>query len=260
MDIQHLITNMGPLIKRNSSTILTGLGVAGSVGSLILGIKASPGAQYKLDARYIELNEDRGDDELKRIPVLEVIQLVWLDYLPAVGLQIMSIACVVSAQSINLRKQAAVISAFSITEAAFREYQDRMTVEAPTQDRKVRDDIAAKVLKDNPVGGREVILLGSGDQLFFDSYSGRYFQATKQVVDKAVNDINFRILNQEYASVNEFYSSIGLAGTDSGEEFGWTADHPLELDFSTHITDDDRPAIVITFLRKPLANYWKGFQ
>ena len=261
MNMQSVFTNVGPLLKRNSSTILTGLGVAGSVGSLIMGIKATPKAQRKLDQAWLDKNAVQTADQPEvSVTVVEVIKLVWLDYVPAVGLQVVSIACIVGAQSINMRKQAAVITAFGVAEAGFREYQERITAEAPTKDRKVRDDIAAQKIADNPVSQREVVVIGEGDQLFFDDYTGRYFMSTKQKVDRAVNDLNFRILNQEYSSLNEYYNQIGLPTISTGDEFGWTAEQPLELDFSTHMTEDDRPAIVITFVRNPLMNYWKGFQ
>lgn len=263
MDISNITQNIGPLLKHNTSTILTGLGVAGSIGSMIMGIKATPAAQRKLDAAFIAKNDEAFDPEepdkgLISLTNLEVVKLVWLDYLPAISLQVVTVACVVGAQSINLRKQAALISVATISETAFREYQERIAAEVPAKDRKVRDDIAAQKIADNPVTSREVIIVGGGDQLFYDGYTGRYFQTTKQKVDKTVNELNFQIINQEYASLNEFYSGIGIASIPTGEDFGWNTAHKLDLDFSTHMTDDDRPAIVLDFVRKPIGDYWKG--
>jgi len=261
MDIATIVRGVAPLLKRNSSTILTGLGVAGSVGSAILAVKATPRATFKLDSAFVEKNADHEEGWVD-VPLTkrEVIKLVWKDYIPALGLEIITIGAIIGAQSINMRRNAALISVISIGEAAAREYQERMAAEAPAKDRKVRDDIARETIEKDPVSTREVIMVGNGDQLFYDKYTGRYFKSTKQLVDKAVNDINFRILNQEYASLNEFYIAIGLAPIDSGEEVGWTPESPVELDYSTQMSDQDEPAIVISFLRKPLGNYWKGFQ
>jgi hypothetical protein len=264
MDISNLLGNLGPLVKRNSSTILTGIGVAGSVGSAILAVKATPGAVRKLDAAYLEKNRAKDSEELENLPVesltkLEVIKIVWKDYIPAVGLQIVTITCVIGAQSINLRRQATLISVATLSETAFREYQDRVTLEAPTVDRKVRDEIAKDHIDKHPVSEREVLIIGNGDQLFYDDNTDRYFMSTMQKVQKAVNDINFRILNQNYASVNEFYNEIGLKRIADGDEMGWTPESPLEIDYVAHISDDERPAISIRFFRAPLHNMWKGF-
>lgn len=265
MDIANIARNIGPLIRRNSSSILTGLGVAGSVGSLILGIKATPGAIRKMDEAFEIKNDRRPEDGIDDVPMVpltrrEVFVVVWKDYIPAVGMQIITISAVVGAQSINLRRQAMFISALTVTETAFREYQDRVAVEAPTKDRKVRDDIARDQLAKHPIAGSEVVVVGNGDQLFYDAYSGRHFQSTKQKVDSAVNSLNFRILNHEYASLNEFYAEIGLNNLPQGDDLGWTPEHPVELDFSTHMTDDDRPSVVITHIRQPIANFYKGFR
>jgi Family of unknown function (DUF6353) len=259
MDISQMARKIGPLITRNSSSILTGLGAAASVTSLVMGIKATPIAIRKLDRAYAHKNQDPTEVE-QPLTKREVLKVVWRDYAPAIGVQIIAVGCIVSAQSINLRKQAALISAFSITETAFREYQDRMSIEAPTKDRKVRDDIAKGKLDANPISAKEVLLIGNGDQIFYDSYTDRYFMSTMQKVQKTVNDINFRIINQEYAALNEFYSAIGLNAIPSGDELGWTSDQPLELDYSTQFTDDDRASVVITFVRNPILNYWKGFR
>lgn len=270
MDISQIAKNVGPLIKRNSSTILTAIGVAGSLGSTIMAIKATPEAQRKLDAAYFAKNKERtqpneqgdwDDSEVEALTKLEVIKVVWKDYIPAVGLQVVTITCIVGAQSINMRRQAALISFATISETALREYQDRVATESPTVDRKVRDDIAQQRLDDNPVSDREVVIVaGGGDQLFYEEHTDRYFMSTMQKVQKAVNDLNFRVLNQNYASLNEFYNVIGLNPIAQGDEFGWTPEHPLEVDYVAKISDDDRPAVVITYLRKPLGNYWKGFQ
>jgi hypothetical protein len=246
MDIANTARHIIPFLRRNSSTILTGLGVAGSLGSTILAIKATPQAQSKLEQAYLNKNVDRSWDEAEALTPLEMVKAVWIDYTPALMLQVVTIGCIVGSQSINLRKQAAVISVATGAETMLREYQEHVAAEAPNVDRKVRDTIAAKRVEENPVSKGEVL--------------GRYFQSTMQKIDKAVNDINFRILNQEGASLNEFYSEIGLPQIPPGEDIGWSPESPLEIDKSTHITDDDRAAVVITFIRQPSPNFWKGFR
>lgn len=263
MDIGTLAKNLGPLLKRNSSTILTGIGVAGSIGSAILAVKATPGAVRKLDEAFLEKQDVLNNGELGLVSLTkrEVIKIVWKDYIPAVGLQVITITCIIGAQGINMRRQAALISIATVSETAFREYQERVREEAPATDRKVRDDIIQSKIDENPVSKSEVIIVaGGGDQLFYDAHTDRYFMSTMQKVQKAVNDINFRVLNQNYASLNEFYSMIGLKPVAQGDETGWTAEHTLEIDYNAKISDDDRPAIALDFYRMPLSNYWKGFQ
>lgn len=267
MDIQQFARTLPPFLKANSSTILTGVAVAGSLGSVILAVRATPQALDKLDREFHAQNAHLQDELSDRddIPVVplskkQVIQTVWRDYVPAVGLQVVTIASIVGAQSINMRRQAAIISVATVSERAFREYQDRVKEENPQVDRKVRGDINQDILDKHPVSEREVIIVANGDQLFYDRHTDRYFMSTMQKVQKAVNDINFRVLNQNYASLNEFYNMLGINTVSQGDETGWTAEHNLDIDYDAKITDDDRPAIVLDFIRAPLRNYWKAFQ
>lgn len=263
MDISSIIKSIGPMIKHNSPAILTGLGVAGSIGSMVMAIKVTPTAQDKLDMAYLTKNNAHvitEEEPSVSLTVAEVLKITWMDYIPAVGLQVLAITCVIGAQSINMRRQAALISVATISETAFSEYQEHMAVETPVKDRKVRDDIAKSKVDANPVSTREVLLVGDGDQLFYEEYTDRYFTSTMQKVQKAVNDTNYRILGQNYASLNEFYSTIGLKPVPQGEEVGWTTEHILEVDYSSQITDDDRAAIVLSYDNRPMTNYYKGFQ
>lgn len=253
MAIANMLKEVGPLIKRNSSTILSGLAVAGTISTGVFAFRAGIKT-----AQYVAIKALQ--DEEYEFSAKELVKDQWPVYLPVVISGVATIGCVVAAQSINLRRQAAVISAFTISETALREYQERMAVEVPAKDRKVRDEMAKDQLKEHPASKAEILLAGNGDQLFYEPHTDRYFYSTMNKVDKAVNDLNFRVLNQEYASLNEFYERIGLKSTSSGDEFGWTADHPLELDKSTQLTDDDRAAVVITYVRPPIANYWKQFR
>lgn len=260
MDISPVTKNIVPLLKHNTSSILSGLGVAGSVASMVLAVKATPAAQNKLDVAFFNKNDN---DEPGLVPLTrrEVVKLVWKDYIPAASLQVVTIACIVGAQSINLRKQTALISIATVSETAFREYQDRMAVEVPTKDRKVRDDIAREKVDANPVSGREVLVIaGGGDQLFYEPQTDRYFMSTMQKVQKAVIDINFHIINDNYAPLNAFFSLLGLKSIAQGEDLGWTTEVPLEVNYSAQVTDDDRTAMVIEYRRLPIVNFYKGFQ
>lgn len=266
MNISTAFKAIGPLLKRNGPVILTGLGVAGSVTAIFLAVRATPRALNKLDVAYIDKNnrlmtEDPNQTypEVPLTPV-EVIKVVWKDYLPALGVEVFTLVSIVGAQGINMRRQAAIISAFTLSEAAFREYQDRMVIEAPTKDRKVRDDVARERITANPPSGQEIVIIEGGDQLFYEAHTDRYFQSTMQKVRKAVNDLNYKIINDNYASLNDFYNMIGLNTLPQGEETGWTTDRPLEVDYSTQMTDDDRSSIVLTYYRTPGPNYWKGHQ
>ena len=67
------------------------------------------------------------------------------------------------------------------------------------------------------------------------------------------------VLGEMYVSLNEFYMELGLPTTDIGDEVGWSVDTMIEPDFSTQITDDGRPCVVLSYLAAPCHEFRKLF-
>ena len=88
-----------------------------------------------------------------------------------------------------------------------------------------------------------------------DGFSGRYFTSTMERIRKAQNDLNYKLLNEVYASLNDLYEYLDLAPIGAGDELGWTTNHQLDLSFSSTLTEDGHPCLVINFRNEPMANY-----
>lgn len=95
-------------IKKNASTILTGLGTIGVVATSVMAVKATPRA---LD--LIEKAEKEKGDELTK---WETVKVAGPTYLPAILLGTSTIACIFGAQILNQRQQAALMSAYDFLE------------------------------------------------------------------------------------------------------------------------------------------------
>ena len=65
---------------------------------------------------------------------------------------------------------------------------------------------------------------GTGDIIFIETFTGRRFKASLEVVEYALRKLqeNFSICG--YVSLNDFYSLLGIEETASGEILGWTTD------------------------------------
>lgn len=232
----------------NSPAILTVIGVVGTVGTAYLTGKASFAAadilrEEERDAAFY----DRPIDT--RIKVMAV----WKLYIPAAGTGVMTIVCVVAANRVGTRRAAAMAAAYGISERAFTEYKEKVLEKfGENKERQVRDAVAQDRTNEQPSG---VIVLGPGRVLFLDKWSMRYFESTVEEVKKAMNDTNYEILHQGYCSLSDFYLRIGLATTAFSEDVGWNSDNPLELHFSTTMSDDQRPCMVIDFHVQPIRKY-----
>ena len=81
-----------------------------------------------------------------------------------------------------------------------------------------------------------------------DSISGRYFRSDLDIIRKAVNEINRTMTYDFYVSLDEFYNKINLDPIKSSDRLGWNMDNGLlELEFSTCLTDNDEPCVVIDY-------------
>jgi hypothetical protein len=147
----------------------------------------------------------------------EIIRITWKCYIPALAVGAATIGCIVGANHISLRRNAALASLYSLTEAAFKEYQGKVVETiGRNKELKVRDDISADQIRKNPPGTNEIIVTGKGDVLCYDSLSGRYFRSNIEQIRRSVNELNQSLLSEMFMTLNEMYDAIGLSGTKLG--------------------------------------------
>lgn len=210
-------------------------------------------ASFKAAEIIREMESQSYDDGHTDPPLTakERVQLVWPEYIPAAGTLVLSVGCIVSAHRVSSRRAAAIAAAYSISERAFVEYREKVVERiGQRKEREVRDDILQDRLKEQPVS-KEVVILGGGDVLCYDAYSGRYFTSNMENIKKAQNDFNYSIINDGFASLTEFYDKLGLPKTSHSDDVGWNTDRMVDLAITTALSDDGRPCLSIDFGRYP---------
>lgn len=227
---------------------MTGLAIAGTITTALLAAKAS----FKA-AEIIADEQDFIDSQEKGypLPAREKVELTWKLYIPAAGTAALTVTAIIMSHHISSRRAAAMAAAFSISEKAFTEYREKVVEKmGDRKEQLVRDEIAQDRLNRNPVN-QQLVIVGGGDVLCYDSYTDRYFTSNMESLRKAQNDINFQVLNDHYASLSDFYDRIGLPHAAVSENVGWNLDKELELKFTTGLSTDNRPCIVISFEVSP---------
>lgn len=256
MNIAGLIKKGETFITQNSTTILTSVGVTGTVTTAYLSGRASFKAAIVIeDDRYrrVELEGVAREYGLK-----EKAQMVWPLYIPAVGVGSLTIASIIMANRIGSKKAAALAAAYGISEKAFQEYKEKVVQKlGENKERTVRDEIAQDRVNANPAITKEVIITGAGDVLCFDMLTGRYFQSTVENIKSAQNKVNEEIISMMYASLGSFYDEIGLPSTQLSDTLGFNTNNYLEVVFSTVLSADQRPCVAIDFANPPVADYGK---
>jgi hypothetical protein len=261
------------LVNDNSTTILTGVGVAGTVATAVLTGRASfkaadiiakEVALAETELRVVDETEGIADWEkgdliipATKLSKTEKFKLVWPQYIPPVAVGAATLTSIVMAHRISSKKIAAIAVASTISERAFQEYKDKVVEKlGERKETVIQDEIAQDKVTNNPPSG-QVIIAGSGDVLCFEPLTGRYFNSTIESVKAAENKVNYEIIHYEYCSLSYFFDEIGLAPTDYSDMVGWNVANRLELKFTTTMSEDNRPCLVLGFVKMPSMEYDK---
>lgn len=245
-NVRKFLKNTQAVLSARSPEILTGLGIAGMVTMTVLAVKATPKALKKIE----ETKEAKGTDELT---VKETVKATWKCYIPAATTGVVSAACLIGASSVHVKRNAALATAYKLSETALTEYRDKVieTI-GEKKEQVVREKLAQDHIEGNPVSKNEVLITEKGNTLCYDAFSGRYFKSDIDHIKKAVNEINRRMLVDMYVSLNELYSEIGLGHISLGDQLGWNVDTKLiEPYFGSHVAEDGTPCLVIEFNTAP---------
>lgn len=253
-------------VQKHSPEILTGLGIAGMITATIMAVKATPKAMIlikeKKEQKYKdcepELDYSAPIDEnelihLYKLTPIEIIKSTFVCYIPAVATGFISILCLIGANSVNAKRNAALATVYTISETALKEYQGKV-VEAigEKKEQAIKDMVAKDKIDKAPVSSREVIVTEKGNTLCYDAVSGRYFKSDIDKIKKVENELNRRMLDEMYISLNDFYYELGLTNTRLGDELGWNIDKGfIDLQFSSQLSDDGTPCLVIDYRIAP---------
>lgn len=251
-NLANLTTNIRQFVSKRSPEILTGIGVAGMITTTVLAVKATPKALELIE-------EKKSEDWVDELRPIDVIKVAWKPYIPAIVTCIASTTCLIGASSVNAKRNAALATAYKLSETALTEYREKVieTI-GEKKERTVRDKVAEERIKKNPVSKNEVIVTNNGKTLCFDPISARYFNCSIEVIKRAENELNKEMLHDisGYVSLNDFYDLIGLGHTSVGDDLGWNTDQLIDINFSSQLNDNGEPSVVLDYLVAPKYNFY----
>ena len=246
MNFMSVVNDLGTSVKKNSYGILLVTGVIGFVGGGVLAVMSTPKALTLIEAK----KEEEGVDDLSAV---DTVKTVWKCYIPAVATFVLSAGCIVLASNINHRRNAALMTAYAISEGALKEYHDKVVeVVGDKKEKEIKDAIASDRMHKDPVTRKEVIITKDGNTLCYDPLSGRYFRSDMESLRRVSNRIGMFMRNDNLVTLNELYDEMGLSHIDVGEYLCWDVDHGyMELEFSSQLAEDGTPCLVVMCSRQP---------
>jgi hypothetical protein len=244
--LSKVVKDVKVTLSKHSPEILTGIGIAGMVTTTVLAVRATPKALILIEQKKDEL-------EVDKLTPVETVKTTWKCYLPSAVIGGASVFCLIGASSVNLRRNAALATAYALSESTLKDYQKKVVEEiGEKKEKSVRDSIAKDKIKENPASKNEIIITGTGETRCYDIMCKRYFKSNIETLRKIENDLNRRMRSENYISLNEFYNEIGLDDVGAGHELGWNIDKGyIELEFSSHLDDEGIPCLVVGFNNPP---------
>ena len=131
MKLSNVTKTVSTFMRKNSPTILTAVGVSGMIASTIFAIEATPKA-----VKLIE--EKKQDLKVEKLTPIETVRTTWKCYIPTVVLTVLSSGCIVGANSVHAKRNAALATAYTISETALRESEKRKSKQSEMQLPRIR--------------------------------------------------------------------------------------------------------------------------
>lgn len=254
LNVAKLVSDVKITVTKHSPEILTGIGIAGMLTTTVLAVKATPKALQRIE----EVKEVEGKNKLTP---METVKATWKCYIPAAVTAITSTGCLIGASAVNVRRNAALATAYKLSETALSEYKEKVIETIGEKKEKlVHEKIAEDKLEKNPVDESQIILTDKGNTLCFEPISGRYFKSDIDKIKHAVINVNEEMQRSPfgYISLNDLYDELDLEPIDSGDDLGWNLySGVVRVDFTAKIAKNGDPCIVMRYDNPPVYKYDK---
>lgn len=248
---------MNSFIRKHISTVLCVIATAGIAATAILTAKATPKAMKLIEEAKKEKNElSKADTVIAAAPA----------YIPAIVSGVMTAVCIFGANALSIKQQASLMSAYGILHANYGKYTGKVKelLGVKTHEQILEAIAVEKADKNSTIYIPDImgsVSLGAGNiqeekRLFYDSFSGRYFESTFGRVLEAEYHLNRNYALGCDVTMNDFYLFLGIDKVDGCDDVGW-ADYNGEIgwiDFDNVLSrlDDGREYIMICMTFEPL--------
>lgn len=248
--MNSLLSKSQTFVKRNSATILTCVGAAGVIATSVTAVKSTPKALLLLE----KAKEEKGEDLTK----MEKVKIAGPVYIPSLVLGMSTIACIFGANVLNQRNQASLMSAYALLDSTYKDYRKKVDeLYGEEAGHQVRAEIAKDKYDDASIE------IHGDNELFFDSYSGRYFEANPTTVQRAEYEINRTLMMDDGVFLNEWYELLDLEPLEHGYNFGWNTSTNSAAYWQTWVDfhhqkvtmDDGLECTIITFQQEPYPDF-----
>jgi hypothetical protein len=151
---------------------------------------------------------------------------------------VISIACVIFANHMNLKRYATLLAMYKISEDNKDRIEEQMRkLLGNTKTEEVFDAVNKELVKETPLEPEMIIQTGKGNTRFMDGLSRQRFYSSPQEVGAAFNRLNHRLMLDDSVCLNDLMDELGIlpldpryilgtdvGGSSLGDRLGWKMD------------------------------------
>ena len=264
--IQKMLHESGLYIRKYSPVALSCAASIGVIVTAVVAVKATPKALVLI---HTDSKKNHGGDP-HAYTKKEAVLSAWKCYIPAVAFGASTIACIMGANALNRRQQAALTSAYALVQNSYKEYKDKLKeLYGEEAHNAIVNSIVAEKCKEVSISSPSFISNSSLDfgegmepeitRTFYDSFSQRYFESTIEKVIQAEYHLNRNFMFAGVIPLNDFYEFLGLERTDFGDKVGWSSVNGdiYWIDFNHHrlTLEDGMKIYIIDMVFEPTADW-----
>lgn len=203
--LRRSISGATTKLKDSSPTILSLVATGGVVGTGVLAAKGG-----------MQTEKDISEHE-EKLSKKESVMLAVPHFLPAFGAGVGTIICILGANTLNKRQQAAITSAYALLRSSYDEYRLKVKEILGEEASKRIDSVVIKDSADRPPFDES-----TEKPLFYDTYGQRYFNRSWVEMLDAEKHANRQLILANYISLNEYFVLLGLDEIPDGDDRGWS--------------------------------------
>ena len=256
--VTRLVNRAGLQVAKHAPEILTGLGIAGGIATVVLASRATLklkeniafGQQLRdsfVEKRNTETVEEYSQAQYAGEMIgayLHIARGVVKTYAVSAGVGAASVSCVLGAIGIMRQRNAALTAAYNVLDAAHRSYRERVAKELGTEreqeiafavenPEEVTDADKAKLEKDDleklakRLQEKNDANRPSPYSAFITNKNVHWTRDTDDMLFnlKVVqNNLNDKLRIQGHLFLNEAYDALGVPRTKAGQVVGWVYD------------------------------------
>ena len=233
--------------SKNSSKILVWSGLAMMTGSTIAIAVSTPKALRLIEEKKQEL-------EVEELEPKDVVKVVAPVYLAPVMTFIAGGVSVVTGNNKAVKQAANATAALAVTEKAFKEtvkaYRSKIAHRLGEEaEKEITSEVKAETtnVKKKIDDSGQVIVISGGDVMCKDRLTGRYFKSSAVKIQKALNELNAEMNNNDYISINDYSAALGMEPLEmGGEDTGFNREFGLlTARFGSELYDGETPILVV---------------